>query len=169
MQVAGRPLVETVSRLRLSHSYFLDELNGIIKLGQFLRKNRPYKSFKNRYELYEYLNSEVIKNRCIDYLEFGVYEGDSIAKWAEINTDSHSRFFGFDSFEGLPEKYKYTSLKTLQAGSFSTDGKIPAIDDERVRFVKGYFHDTVPDFSTTFEKKVDYLVINFDADKYKKI
>ncbi|MGD0784513.1 MAG: hypothetical protein ABR969_01725 [Sedimentisphaerales bacterium] len=71
-------LVGIVSRLGLTHSYFLDEINGLIKFGQFLKKDKPVKLFKDRYELYKYLNNEVINKGCIDYLEFGVYKGDSI-------------------------------------------------------------------------------------------
>ncbi|MEM7625354.1 MAG: hypothetical protein AAF333_06985 [Planctomycetota bacterium] len=73
------------------------------------------------------------------FLEFGVFEGNSIRRWAGLNTHPDSRFVGFDSFEGLPIPWRQRP-----AGHFSTNGQPPAIDDPRVGFVKGWFHQTVP-------------------------
>ena len=78
------------------------------------------------------------------FLEFGVFEGNSIRRWAKLNSHPESRFVGFDSFEGLPTKWRQRP-----AGHFSTGGQPPDIDDPRVSFVKGWFHDTVPGFLDT--------------------
>src|ERR1022692_2079890 len=66
---------------------------------------------------------------AIDYLEFGVYQGESMQVWADLNTHPDSRFVGFDSFEGLPEDW----TKGKPAGTFDAGGKTPAIPDPRVR------------------------------------
>jgi hypothetical protein len=77
----------------------------------------------------------------IDYLEFGVGEGVSIRWWVEANRHPGSTFVGFDSFDGLPEAWRH-----LPGGSFSTNGEVPAIADQRCQFVKGFFHDTLPNW-----------------------
>src|SRR6185437_13815381 len=56
-----------------------------------------------------------------------------------IFTNPDSRFFGFDSFVGLPEDWLMH-----KAGAFSNQGKLPSIDDKRVDFIQGWFQNTVP-------------------------
>lgn len=94
--------------------------------------------------LYERVHRLVVgeqNDRPILFLEFGVYKGNSIRRWAGLNTHPESRFVGFDSFEGLPTKWRQRP-----AGHFSTDGQVPTLDDPRVSFVKGWFNQTVPGF-----------------------
>ena len=46
------------------------------------------------------------KDDPIDFLEFGVFEGNSIFGVAKHNTNPQSRFFGFDAFDdGYPEVF----------------------------------------------------------------
>ena len=98
---------------------------------------------------------------AITYLEFGVWKGASIDYWRKLNTHPDSRFYGFDSFEGLPEDWETGHPK----GTFSTSGTIPNIDDARVSFVKGWFQDTLRSFlkETTLSNR---LVVNVDCDLY---
>ena len=42
----------------------------------------------------------------IDYLEFGVWKGDSMRVWLRLSQDSGSQSYGCDSFEVLPEAWK---------------------------------------------------------------
>ncbi|MEM3907849.1 MAG: TylF/MycF/NovP-related O-methyltransferase, partial [Nitrososphaerota archaeon] len=90
-----------------------------------------------------------------------MYQGDSIQKISRLNNNPESRFFGFDSFSGLPEYW----FKDFPAGPFNVGGKIPVIDDNRVNFVKGLFQDTLPDFLRTFKPR-NKLIILLDADLY---
>ena len=74
----------------------------------------------------------------LDYLEFGVYEGDSIRMWIELNKNPASRFVGFDSFEGLPEAWD----TAMGAGSFDLGGQV------RRSMIRGFpsgdwFNDTI--------------------------
>jgi hypothetical protein len=91
------------------------------------------------------------------FLEFGVYTGNS----ATGRRHSRSRFFGFDSFEGLPENW----TRNWPKGNFSTDGTIPQIDDERIGFVKGWFQNTLPIFLKGFVPR-SRLVVHSDNDLY---
>lgn len=75
------------------------------------------------------------------YLEFGVYEGASMAYFSDHLRHVDTRLFGFDSFEGLPEVWGPNPK-----GTFTTNGSVPRFVDHRVQFVKGWFHETLPSF-----------------------
>jgi hypothetical protein len=113
--------------------------------------------FATREALYE----AIAPADAITYLEFGVWRGESIKRWCTLNTHVDSRFYGFDTFEGLPEDWDPAHPK----GTFSTSGATPMIDDGRVSFVKGLFQDTLRDFlkRTPLSHR---LVVNVDCDIY---
>jgi len=114
--------------------------------------------------VYECVENELIRGAAIDYLEFGVHEGKTIEKWTALNTNPESRFYGFDSFEGLPTDW-ISLWRSLPKGTFSTGGQLPAIADPRVIFVKGLFHKSLPDFLARFQS-AHRLVVNIDSDLY---
>jgi O-methyltransferase len=117
--------------------------------------------YSERYRLYELVSmKEELAAMPIDYLEFGVYEGASLEWWLANNQNPSSRFFGFDTFTGLPDKWG-----DLPKGTFSTGGRHPRLRDERCRFVVGLFQDTLQGFlqETNLDRK---LVIHLDADLY---
>ncbi len=119
--------------------------------------------FNLRRELFEHIHGSTV-GQPIDYLEFGVFEGESIRQWAGLNRDPQSRFYGFDSFAGLPETWKHTS-KAVPAGFFSTGGKVPEIDDPRVQFVVGTFQESLGPFLEEWRPR-NRLVVLLDADLY---
>ena len=95
----------------------------------------------DREELFVAIGREVTGMRIL-YLEFGVAFGDSIRFWSDLLRGSDAVLHGFDSFEGLPEDWNRYTPK----GAYSTDGVIPEVNDERVRFFKGLFQDTLADY-----------------------
>ena len=97
----------------------------------------------------------------MEYLEFGVYQGESIKYWADLNRHKESRFTGFDSFEGLPENWREGQGK----GHFDVGGNLPLTSDPRIKFVKGWFDRTVPPFAREFAT-TKRLVVHLDADLY---
>jgi hypothetical protein len=111
--------------------------------------------------MYEHVHESFIKQEAIDYLEFGVFQGASIRFWESLNKNKNSRFFGFDSFEGLPEDWRPGRPK----GCFDVGGSMPWVDDGRVKLIKGWFEDTIPPFAREFSVK-NRLVLNIDADLY---
>jgi O-methyltransferase len=140
------------------YSLRLEQLNSNALLGRWIKDNAATPKFATRNDLYEYVHKTYASD-VINYLEFGVFEGESIRKWVEMNKALESRFVGFDSFEGLPEAWG----KALDAGAFDVKGAIPVIDDGRVSFVKGWFQDSLPGFLSDFDN-ARRLVINIDAD-----
>jgi O-methyltransferase len=142
-------------------------IEGYARFRDWVQANACEAVFNNRLEIFDYLNRSILNEEPIDYLEFGVYEGASIRYWSQLNRCPTSRFFGFDSFQGLPEDWHGAALGTitLKRGSFDVAGAIPAIDDRRVEFVKGYFQDSLPSFLEHF-RPLNRMVIHMDADLY---
>lgn len=112
--------------------------------------------------LYTHAADHVGRDKPIVYLEFGVAQGLSMSRMTSLFSSTDSRFYGFDSFVGLPEDWLMHSR-----GAFSNNGVPPALHDKRVTFVKGWFQNSLPAFlkSTTLDRDATYLV-HFDADLY---
>jgi O-methyltransferase len=146
------------------HGELLRALGANAELHQWLDANRPFPYFPHRFELYEDIDGKILRNEPIDYLEFGVYRGESILKWAAINSHPESRFIGFDSFEGLPAAPEGITGYGPE-GAFSTQGAVPATRDPRVRFVAGWFSETLRPFLRDFEAR-SRLVVHNDSDLY---
>ena len=125
---------------------------------------RPCRLVAGRESLYEYLNMTVLNGRAIDYLEFGVYRGESLLKWTALNVDPESRFHGFDTFTGLPEDWQKFS-KVVKKGKFDLDGIVPRLSDARVSLHKGLFQETLSAFLKSY-RVANPLVIHIDSDLY---
>ncbi|WP_292521856.1 TylF/MycF/NovP-related O-methyltransferase [Methanoculleus sp.] len=155
-------IIMKIQPIRLGKLYKLMLLS---EAGYFLKINQTPVYFNDRYEVYEYIQQDIIKGRSIDYLEFGVYTGESLRYWVGLNTNPGTRFFGFDSFKGLPEEWTKV-WGSLPEGSFNVDGKIPAIRDPRVNLIKGWFQDTLDGFLRSYDGNDALKVIHMDADLY---
>jgi hypothetical protein len=117
--------------------------------------------YTKRYTLYEkIMEKEGLASAAVNYLEFGVAKGLSFKWWIEHNKNDASRFFGFDTFTGLPEDWN-----VFKAGDMTTGGKFPEINDSRGNFLKGLFQDTLPEFLKTFSND-KRKIIHLDADLY---
>jgi len=130
------------------------------RLSRWLRHHPCTTAPANRQMLYDFLVQGEGLNAPIDYLEFGVYQGSSLKWWCENVTNPEARFFGFDSFEGLPEDWGYKP-----AGTFNTGGSTPDIEDQRVELVAGLFQDTLRPFLQRYSRECR-KVVHMDADLY---
>ena len=154
----------------ITNNTILFELVNGKKSKKFLELNDM--NFQKEFSLIHkknFQNSTNIANDAthtpIIYLEFGVAGGNSITYAAKTNQNQKSCFIGFDSFEGLPENWRDSHKK----GAFSTDGKIPETTDIRIKFIKGWFEDTLDKQISNIIKIIDenpgsQLFINMDAD-----
>ena len=124
-------------------------------------ENSACHNFKDRSEHFRYVSDEIVKKNPIDYLEFGVYKGDSVKEWIGLNQDPGSMFCGFDTFTGLPDDWTYTVKK----GEFDLGGDPPTINDRRVILVKGLFQDTLRPFLKDYVRRYR-MVIHLDADLF---
>ncbi len=90
------------------------------------------------------------------WLEFGVASGTTINY---ISKFSNNVVYGFDSFEGLPEKWR----DGFDKGAFNRNGIFPNVNNN-VRLIKGWFSDTLVPFIQSQNKKITFL--HLDADLY---
>lgn len=122
----------------------------------------PTRSFdyNRRYDLY----SEIIKNeqlnKAIDYFEFGVFQGKSFRWWMEQINHTDARFYGFDTFTGLPEAWG-----PFKKGDLGNNNTIPEIDDTRHTFYQGLFQQTLPEFLAKYSGNKRKVIL-MDADLY---
>ena len=91
------------------------------------------------------------------YLEFGVYKGSSINFISATFPDKI--IYGFDSFEGLPENWRYDAQKDF----FNVNGFLPQVN-KNVRLVKGWFNETLPEFVKVHREPCAF--IHVDCDLY---
>jgi hypothetical protein len=85
-------------------------------------------------------------------LEFGVFSGGSIN---HIAGQVGKTVYGFDSFEGLPERWRL-----LDAGHFKVP-KMPAVR-KNVSLVKGWFDKTLPGFLKEHPEDVSFMHVDCD-------
>ena len=74
------------------------------------------------------------------WLEFGVASGHTINYISKFTNDT---VYGFDSFEGLPEKWR----DGFDKGAFTRNGEFPNVNTN-VQLIKGWFNETLPNFIT---------------------
>lgn len=112
-----------------------------------------------------FMQTHIGANTPLLLLEFGSYRGESMRSFASNNRHPDSRFFGFDSFQGLPENW----VNGFDKGAFDVKGHVPLIEDARVTFIKGWFSDTLPEFISmhpSLANKPLTKLVHFDADLY---
>jgi Methyltransferase domain len=114
--------------------------------------------FKGRQQLHRYVLSQVPDKASGLFLEFGVYKGDSINRMAELRPDV--RWYGFDSFEGLPEAWTLGARK----GAFDIGGILPAVRNN-VTLIKGFFEETLPRFVAQHRNE-NVALLHVDCDLY---
>ena len=61
---------------------------------------------------------------------------------------TNNKVYGFDSFEGLPEKWR----NGFEKGTFNRNGNLPKVNNN-VELIKGWFDDTLPNFIKNQNKK----------------
>ncbi len=145
----------------------IDILQNLLGLTILVRKYKSIgnsKRFPSRESLWDYI-LEKNKNDFV-FLEFGVHEGYSIKYFANKNQNPNSKFFGFDSFIGLPENWR-NFTKIYKANHFDVKGNVPITNDKRISFFKGWFNETFPIFIKENKELFDRnFIIHIDADLY---
>lgn len=138
----------------------LDHSLNYLEVGRWMHEKGydTVKRFDTRDEIFDLVVQQV-KDKDVLYLEFGVFKGVATRYWSEHLKNPNSKLHGFDSFEGLPEEWFPGQGK----GRFNMDGQMPQIDDPRVKFIKGYFNETLPGYKCPTR---EVLIVNVDCDLY---
>ncbi len=169
-----RKIKSLFTRLRLHYLFqpfqpFLLTLAYQSKLSAWIHQHKKiaYNDFPSkwdytkRYGLYEYvMKEEDLTVKPIQYLEFGVAQGESFKWFLGKNTHPESSFHGFDTFTGLPEDFG-----SYKKGTFNNQNQQPEINDRRGKFYQGLFQQTLPSFLPELDPR-KRKVIMIDADLY---
>jgi len=120
---------------------------------------RKFNSSK-RETLYEQVITTCELDTHINYIEFGVSKGASFRWWVDRIQHADARFYGFDTFSGLPEAWG-----PFKKGDMGNDNEPPVIDDYRHTFYQGLFQQTLIPFLNSYKSDCR-KVIHMDADIY---
>ncbi len=143
----------------LSLSKWISKQPKNVLFNDFFTLKRDY---HKRYHLYQHVvDTQQLQAEAIDYLEFGVCGGQSFEWWLKSNKHLDSKFYGFDTFEGLPENW----------GAFFNKGdmhaEVPQLTDHRAEFIKGLFQQTIPPFLQSHDLRNNKRkVLHLDADLF---
>ncbi len=136
---------------------WLGENAANLKYDDYFTIKRIY---DKRYGLYDHIAKSLqLQNEPITYLEFGVSKGFSFRWWLNENHHPDSKFYGFDTFEGLPEAWGKFRKGDMGAST-------PEVDDERATFVKGLFQETLYSFIDKNSLNQRRTIIHLDADLF---
>ena len=156
---AGRTFRDTIAVAWSKRVALFAKLNANAEFVQVRRRFAGLPVASDRLALHALVSAN-LGAAPLDYLEFGVWRGETLRLWTGLNKSMDSRFFGFDTFEGLPEDWG-----KVPKGTFSTGGELPSLDDARVRLLAGLFQNTLYSFLAEYQRR-DRIVLHIDCDLY---
>lgn len=89
-------------------------------------------------------------------VELGVYSGTTLQ---QIVKKFSGEVHGFDSFEGLPERWDRSDM-TFDKGAFDLKGELPTIQGATLH--KGWFSETLPEFVKNITQTISLLHVDCD-------
>ena len=153
-----------------------EEFQGCYEMFEKEQIENCYRNFKEKFLTSVFISSKKINSfalsRSLDnfkninkssdpyFLEFGVFDGTSINKFASILKEK--KIYGFDSFYGLKEDWIGTA--EFEKGYFNLDGKMPAVKNN-VILIKGWVQDTLNDFLSKNNPEISFA--HMDLDTYE--
>jgi len=150
-------VVNVLSPLR-SKIYFVKSLIECVEFRYWAKKKFPgVKIMASKYSLLNEILDKTSTHSKLNFLEFGVAFGET-TQFLLDKVKTNFSYTGFDTFEGLP-----SSWRNLPKGAITAGGKIPLIQDERVRFIKGFVEKTLPGIEISSS---DTKIFLFDLDLF---
>ncbi|MBS1731586.1 MAG: hypothetical protein JSS67_12540 [Bacteroidetes bacterium] len=154
--------------------HFLVFLSNVSEISVWIHKNKKgiekndffrwKRNYHQRLDGFEFILKKYdVENVPVSYMEFGVASGDSFSWWLNRLKNKESSFWGFDTFEGLPEDWGLFFKKGAMAHHISK------FDDARYIFVKGIFQDTLVKFIKENQEVIllsRRKIIHLDADLF---
>ena len=124
-----------------------------IRILDFFTKHRSREE-----PLLQAINSLSAKRNGL-YLEYGVYKGNSITQAHESMPEWD--LYGFDSFDGLPEKWR----NGFDKGCFGLGGHVPILHPS-INLIKGWFETSIPHWIAFHGQYAVADLIHIDCDLY---
>jgi hypothetical protein len=95
------------------------------------------------------------------FIEFGVFEGALAKHFLRFNKMKIESWHGFDTFTGLP-----TDWGDLPAGTFSTGGQVPKVNDKNLHWHVGTIEESKNEIIRVAKQVPLAKFIIFDLDLY---
>jgi hypothetical protein len=137
-------------------------------------------SFDRREEVLDAALSFVAHSKVEgDYLEFGVWKGGSLSAACHLSRRfkqlASMRFFGFDSFEGLPDIAEADAATgEFAKGDYATSKEVveqalvkSGVDMNRVTLVKGWYDESLTPAKRSELALTKAAVVYIDCDLYE--
>ena len=148
------------------HPLYLLRKKAALNTVEYIENNNNKAvMFYDKFQLLKFALENVLENFNNEdvtiglFLEFGVFKGTTINFCSKIL--NNITFYGFDSFEGLPDNWYGWICKKKD---FDINGQLPNKNDN-VFFIKGYFENTIPIFIKENKEK-QILFMHIDCDLY---
>jgi len=119
------------------------------------------KIFSTKQKLYKVMLQKLQTFPRIEILEFGVAHGFTTKFLIQQIEDldlSVERYIGFDTFEGLDQRFR-----NFPKGAFDNGGKFPRVSSEYLYWSKGFVQETLPAIKLDSESTKLWI---FDLDLY---
>lgn len=117
------------------------------KYGRIVGEGMLQAEYALAEDLIEQLTRDGVEGAVV---EFGVFEGRWLERLVAIvdRLGEHREFYGFDSFEGLPEPSEADEGLGWERGEYAADfnsvaGRLRCAERPEIRLLKGWFSDTV--------------------------
>jgi len=150
-------VVNKVAESVLMNMDIINAVEGARSSARFEREKFLHvDTFNKRKQLYRHALSLAPEQGLL--FEFGTYKGASINQLAKLMPNK--RFYGFDSFAGLPEGW---TAGTHQGG-LNANGKLQRVRNN-VRLIRGFFDASLPPFLKDCGNE-QVAFVHIDCDLY---
>lgn len=150
-----------LARQKIKNNFLQKTIVSLVRKDDEMKifKESGARYFDSRKDIREFCASVARKHKNTDmWLEFGVYQGDSLRLFAQCAQGVS--VVGFDSFQGLPEGIE----GNLRKGDFRVN-VMPVFHEKNIQLQIGYFQDTLPKFLEEQRGK-HFPLIHIDSDLY---
>jgi tetratricopeptide (TPR) repeat protein len=153
-------LMEVLRRSELRHSCLVDSWGYVRWHTRKQNPNNLHRGTRDMLRIALDAAQPLLgKNNLV--CEFGVASGRSLRMTQELLPLDAIEIHGFDTFTGLPQAWG-----NEPAGSYSTGGVVPDMEQGKVFFHKGLFRHTIPRFLESQPEDAVLAYANIDCDLY---
>ena len=153
------PIINTIKEKKAFDLFKEDEIKSSY---EHFKKHFHNIIFLDKKQIREFSIKKAIENHKneYNYLEFGVYKGESINTFAKHLAKVNGKIYGFVSFDGLNEDWVGTRMTKK---FFDARGKTPNVE-RNCFLIKGKIQETLDNFlSENKNLKINFLHMDLDT------